>query len=58
MFHVSSPGTLFLIGAGGFIGASLRYMGLSRVPKVKNIPAGTLTVNLLGTIVLALKYPH
>ena len=47
-------GKLFLIGTGGFIGACLRYTVSSRIPRVKNIPAGTLTVNLLGTIVLSL----
>ncbi|MDD3248563.1 MAG: fluoride efflux transporter CrcB [Methanosarcina sp.] len=54
MFPVSGIGELFLIGTGGFIGASLRYTVSSRVPKIQNIPAGTLTVNLLGSIVLAL----
>ena len=54
MFSLSGLGNLFLIGAGGFIGACLRYTVSSRIPKVKNIPAGTLTVNLLGTIVLSL----
>ncbi|KKG15441.1 chromosome condensation protein CrcB [Methanosarcina sp. 2.H.T.1A.6] len=54
MFPVSGIGELFLIGTGGFIGASLRYTVSSRVPKIRNIPAGTLTVNLLGSIVLAL----
>lgn len=47
-------GKLFLIGAGGFIGACLRYTVSSRVPRIKSIPAGTLTVNLLGTVALAL----
>jgi len=52
---LSFPGMekLFLIGAGGFIGACLRYTVSSQVPRIRNIPAGTLTVNLLGTIVLA-----
>ncbi|MGB9941143.1 fluoride efflux transporter CrcB [Methanosarcina sp.] len=54
MFPFPGLGKLFLIGAGGFIGACLRYTVSSRVPRIKNIPAGTLTVNLLGTIVLAL----
>lgn len=54
MFSLSGLGNLFLIGAGGFIGACLRYTVSSRIPKVKNIPAGTLTVNLLGTIVLSI----
>lgn len=54
MFPASSLGELVLIGTGGFIGASLRYTVSSRMPKIRNIPAGTLTVNLLGSIVLAL----
>lgn len=54
MFPASSFGELFLIGTGGFIGASLRYTVSSRMPKIRNIPAGTLTVNLLGSIILAL----
>lgn len=54
MFPVSGLEKLFLIGLGGFIGAPLRYIVSSRIPKVKNIPAGTLTVNLLGSIALAL----
>lgn len=54
MFSLWGLGNLFLIGAGGFIGACLRYTVSSRIPKVKNIPAGTLIVNLLGTIVLSI----
>jgi CrcB protein len=54
MFPASSLGELFLIGTGGFIGASLRYTVSSRMPKIQSIPAGTLTVNLLGSIVLSL----
>jgi len=54
MFPASNLGELVLIGTGGFIGASLRYTVSSRMPKIRNIPAGTLTVNLLGSIVLAL----
>jgi fluoride exporter len=45
---------IFLRGLGGFIGVPLRYIVSSRIPKVQNIPAGTLIVNLLGSIVLAL----
>lgn len=54
MLPTSSLGDLVLIGTGGFIGASLRYTVSSRVPKIQNIPAGTLTVNLFGSIILAL----
>jgi CrcB protein len=53
MLSVLSLGKIFLIGTGGFLGASLRYAVSSRMPTIKNIPAGTLTVNFLGTIVLA-----
>ncbi len=54
MFFPPVLGKLLLVGAGGFIGASLRYTVSSRVPKIRSIPAGTLTVNILGSIVLAL----
>ncbi|HII00258.1 TPA: fluoride efflux transporter CrcB [Methanosarcinaceae archaeon] len=54
MFFPPVLGKLLLVGAGGFIGASLRYAVSSRVPKIRSIPAGTLTVNILGSIVLAL----
>lgn len=46
-------GKLFLVGSGGFIGASLRYAVSSRIPKIQNIPAGTLSVNFLGSVLLA-----
>lgn len=42
-----------LIGAGGFIGAILRYLVSGAVPKISEIPAGTLTVNSIGSFVLA-----
>lgn len=54
MFPASGLEKVFLIGVGGFIGAPLRYIVSSNVPIIKNIPAGTLAVNLLGSIVLAL----
>lgn len=54
MFFPPVLGKLLLVGTGGFIGASLRYAVSSRVPKIRSIPAGTLTVNILGSIVLAL----
>lgn len=53
MFQISGLEKIFLIGLGGFIGAPLRYLVSSRVPKIMNIPAGTLTVNFLGSVVLA-----
>jgi len=54
MFPASGLEKVFLIGVGGFIGAPLRYIVSSNVPIIKNIPAGTLAVNLLGSIVLSL----
>ncbi len=54
MFLLPVLGKLFLVGTGGFIGASLRYAVSSRVPKIRSIPAGTLAVNILGSIFLAL----
>jgi len=42
------------VGTGGFLGAILRYMVSSRIPKIRQIPAGTLTVNILGSFVLGL----
>lgn len=45
---------LFLVGLGGFIGAALRYIVSSRVPKIRKIPAGTLSVNFFGSVLLAL----
>lgn len=54
MLPASNIEELFLIGTGGFIGSSLRYTVSSRMPKIRNIPAGTLTVNFLGSMVLAL----
>ncbi|MEZ5334756.1 MAG: fluoride efflux transporter CrcB [Methanolobus sp.] len=44
---------ILLVGTGGFIGAILRYMVSSSVPKINEIPAGTLTVNAVGSFVLA-----
>lgn len=42
------------MGAGGFLGATLRYAVSSRIPKIRHIPAGTLTVNILGSLLLGL----
>ena len=41
---------LFLVGFGGFIGAALRYVVSSRIPKIRRIPAGTLSVNFFGSL--------
>lgn len=47
---------LLLIGAGGFMGAILRYgaysLGGSLLPK--EYPAGTLIVNLMGSLLIGL----
>ncbi|MCQ1534315.1 fluoride efflux transporter CrcB [Methanosarcina sp. KYL-1] len=53
MLELPVFGKLFLVGSGGFIGASLRYAVSSRIPKIQNIPAGTLSVNFLGSVLLA-----
>lgn len=44
---------IVLVGAGGFVGAILRYLVSGAVPKVNEIPAGTLAVNAIGSFVLA-----
>lgn len=45
---------IFLVGAGGFAGAILRFLVSGAVPKIGRLPAGTLTVNVIGSFVLAL----
>ncbi|MDD3042997.1 MAG: fluoride efflux transporter CrcB [Methanosarcinaceae archaeon] len=54
MFLTPGLEKLFLVGAGGFLGATLRYAVSSRIPKIRHIPAGTLTVNILGSLLLGL----
>jgi CrcB protein len=44
---------ILLVGIGGFIGANLRYLVSGAVPKINEIPAGTLAVNTIGSFVLA-----
>ncbi len=44
---------LILVGVGGAAGSLLRYW-LSRMQPLRGIPAGTLTVNVLGSFVLSL----
>ncbi len=44
---------IVLIGAGGFIGAVLRYIVSGAVPRTNEIPGGTLAVNVIGSFVLA-----
>jgi CrcB protein len=45
---------LFLVGIGGFFGAMLRYAVSGAIPKIKEIPAGTLSVNVIGSFILAI----
>lgn len=45
---------LFLVGAGGFAGAVLRFLVSGTIPKAGEIPAGTLAVNITGSFALAL----
>ncbi|MDA0525017.1 fluoride efflux transporter CrcB [Methanococcoides alaskense] len=44
---------ILLVGLGGAIGAPLRYIVSGIVPKARNIPTGTLLVNIIGSIVLS-----
>jgi len=46
---------IFLVGIGGFIGSSLRYILSGIAQKISNqsfFPIGTLTVNLIGCFVI------
>ena len=46
---------LLLVGAGGFFGSILRYLvsiGLQQVVKQAWIPYGTMTVNILGCLLI------
>ncbi|MCM3710233.1 fluoride efflux transporter CrcB [Sporosarcina luteola] len=44
----------FAVGAGGFIGAVLRYFISTRMNKEKRIPMGTFAVNLVGSLLIGL----
>lgn len=44
---------ILLIGTGGFIGAILRYLVSGAIPRINEIPSGTLAVNAIGSFVLA-----
>ena len=44
---------IILVGIGGFIGANLRYLVSGAIPRINEIPAGTLAVNTIGSFVLA-----
>ncbi len=46
---------IFIIGAGGFIGAVLRYLAVLSMQAFKtrhNIPLGTLLVNVIGCLLI------
>ena len=48
---------IFIIGAGGFFGATLRYMTagfVQRIFKGTIFPIGTLSVNMLGCFIIGL----
>ncbi len=45
---------IIFVGTGGFIGAILRYLVSGAIPRVNEIPTGTLAVNSIGSFVLAL----
>ncbi|WP_342306014.1 fluoride efflux transporter CrcB [Methanolobus sp. ZRKC5] len=44
---------ILLVGTGGFIGAMLRYLVSGAIPRINDIPSGTLAVNAIGSFVLA-----
>ena len=44
---------ILLVGLGGALGAPLRYIVSGIVPKAKNLPTGTLLVNVIGSIILS-----
>lgn len=45
---------ILFVGAGGFIGAMCRYEVSSIMPRVKDIPTGTMAVNITGSFILAI----
>jgi len=49
----TSYSALLLVGIGGTIGAILRYLVAGAVPRLSVIPAGTLTVNVVGSFILS-----
>ena len=44
---------LLLVGTGGFAGAVFRFLVSGAIARVGEIPTGTLTVNVIGSFVLA-----
>ena len=49
---------ILLVGAGGFIGSSLRYVSQLAVDKwvVTNFPLGTFVVNIIGCFIIGSLY--
>ncbi|MDK2891777.1 CrcB family protein [Methanohalophilus sp.] len=45
--------SILLVGFGGSIGACLRFLVSGAVPSTRGLPLGTLTVNTIGSFVLA-----
>jgi fluoride exporter len=43
---------MILVGIGGTIGSILRYM-ISQIRPIRGVPAGTLTVNIVGSFALS-----
>ena len=44
---------LLLVGTGGFFGAMLRYLVSGTIPRIREIPTGTLAVHVIGSFILA-----
>jgi len=44
---------LLLVGAGGFAGAIMRYLGSVALPAYRGLPSGTLVVNVIGSLILS-----
>ncbi|MBP2030847.1 CrcB protein [Methanohalophilus levihalophilus] len=45
--------SMLLVGLGGSIGACLRFLVSGAMPSINGLPTGTLTVNTIGTFILA-----
>lgn len=45
--------SILLVGLGGSVGACLRFLISGAIPSTKGLPSGTLTVNTIGTFILA-----
>lgn len=44
---------VLIVGAGALIGAPSRFLVSGAIPRIREIPAGTLAVNVIGSFVLA-----